>query len=1021
MWQRFTSVSKSPGTVAARVWLVVAIALFAICLPARVLSQEDPRTGPARQIEALFRAERAQAVASGAITKTCPELIERADALAVRAAQALQAGKLTDAQSLFMRARFSLPSLPTRLPAGISRFLGESRPRHADAVLCMAFHPAGTAVASGCRDGSVRIWEVPTGREQLQLQAHQGEVKALVFSPDGKMLLTAGDDREVLLWDLAKQAVISKFAGHQEPINALAISRDGTLIATGGGDRKLRLYNRADGKLLHDLPGHGLPINGISFSPDGKWVASACADLRLRIFDTATGGVKLAVPQFQGNQYGVVFLADSRMVALAGARPNRVLLIDTQDGSVRGSLEGHTEAVTGLSLSADNKRLATISDDRTARIYSVPEGKPLMLQALEDVPRALAISPDGTRLATGGLDRQVRWWELASTDQSRPLAGGGDGKTWCVAPLSGGLIVTGGQDGKLRLLRGEDGSLAKESSPSGGPITCIVSVEGSPSWLALGSADGNIRLADSATLEVKKTLASGHSSPISALAIDPASGLIASGDIQGRIIFWKLGEAKPALTLAALQGPVTALAFAGEGIYLAASTNDPVVRLYEVSSGKAVRSLMGSGCPVVSLVGLPKGNRLVAGCVDGLALVWNLDQAEGTPGAFKGHTQGATRVDLMPLTALACRSDGKLVASAGADRVVRLWDPATLEEWKALSGAGGWITGLAFDARGGQLAAVTAGGLARAWDLESSREQIQGLGHNREVKAMTYSPDGKILASTSQDQTTRLWDVASGRSLLVLDGVAAPSLAFGPGGKQLLVSGPERFLSRYSLPDGRPISRQPLGPGGLPNAMAVQGLKKRAVVWLGEGNLESWPLEGAGQREIWRLQEGSGQVSCLALSGTGLVVALGQRGGTVALFSLADQPVRQGMDLQAHQGPVLDASLDTPGGRLATADREGIAVWDVAGKRALVRIPTTGREVTFTLCLSPDGSLLASIGKDSVVRLHDSTTGKLLKSWAFPAPGLAEKPALRSLAFSPDGSQLAIGSAEGWICQADTK
>ena len=56
-----------------------------------------------------------------------------------------------------------------------------------------------------------------------------------------------------------------------------------------------------------------------------------------------------------------------------------------------------------------------------------------------------------------------------------------------------------------------------------------------------------------------------------------------------------------------------------------------------------------------------------------------------------------------------------------------------------------------------------------------------------------------------------------------------------------------------------------------------------------------------------------------------------------------------------------------------------------------------------------------------MVRLHDSTTGKLLKSWAFPAPGLAEKPALRSLAFSPDGSQLAIGSAEGWICQADTK
>jgi hypothetical protein len=69
----------------------------------------------------------------------------------------------------------------------------------------MAYHPKGTAVASGSRDGSVRVWEVPTGRELTQLPAHQGEVRAIAYSPDGDYLLTAGDDREVRLWDLKKQ------------------------------------------------------------------------------------------------------------------------------------------------------------------------------------------------------------------------------------------------------------------------------------------------------------------------------------------------------------------------------------------------------------------------------------------------------------------------------------------------------------------------------------------------------------------------------------------------------------------------------------------------------------------------------------------------------------------------------------------------------------------------------------------------------------------------------------------------
>ena len=74
--------------------------------------------------------------------------------------------------------------------------------RHKTALLNLGFAPSGTSVAAGGRDGTVRLWSVPSGRVLAITVAHQGSVWALAISPDGKTLATVGEDRLGKLWDL---------------------------------------------------------------------------------------------------------------------------------------------------------------------------------------------------------------------------------------------------------------------------------------------------------------------------------------------------------------------------------------------------------------------------------------------------------------------------------------------------------------------------------------------------------------------------------------------------------------------------------------------------------------------------------------------------------------------------------------------------------------------------------------------------------------------------------------------------
>jgi WD40 repeat protein len=294
-------------------------------------------------------------------------------------------------------------------------------------VRALALRPDGGLLAVG-RGDQVTLVEPRTGDTLRTLTdpelrpptAHRAGVEAVALAPDGTTLASGGF-REVSLWDAATGALTRRVTGFADRVVALAFSPDGKLLATGGGpateDGEVKLIDVTTGKVVTELANaHSDTVYGVAFSPDGRTLATAAADKFVKTFEVPSGKFVRSFEGHGGHALDVAWSPDGKLLASAGA-----------DGAVK---------------------LWDFASGESVRTLGGP-GKPVARLAF-----------DGARLLAAGGDGTVRAWDAAAGAAGPALAGGDCLHALAVSP-AGGLVVTGGESGEVRVYDGRDGKLVR--------------------------------------------------------------------------------------------------------------------------------------------------------------------------------------------------------------------------------------------------------------------------------------------------------------------------------------------------------------------------------------------------------------------------------------------------------------------------------------------------------------------------------------------------------------------------------
>jgi WD40 repeat protein len=665
------------------------------------------------------------------------------------------------------------------LPEGAIVRLGTLRWRAGGTVVCGSLLPDSKNLLTVNQDFQAQLWDLATGKVVREFDAGGaapangarvglvGRNSGVSISGDGKRLAVSGRDMHVRIWDLENGKELVKIEGTPASSNYAILSRDGKMLATIGTASKISIYDASTGKDIRSFgveatgPTRILP-NKLEFSADGKSLIQAGLDLTDRkitpqiiLWDPHTGKEIRRLTEFPGGASGSLvvnysaFSPDHKWMAIA--EMNKVVLMDLATGKEGATFEDAAAMGRSRNLvfSADGKFLAGLGATGNAvTIWDVNKATVLYKSAKEDKPPvagiAVSVGRVGSWLALSA-DGKVAAWAEGPALRVLDVATGKDqsadgGHTW---PLREARFA---RDGKSVLTRADDMTIRRWDAATGkecgrieipGQPYYFVALSPDEKLIATGDLTGVMRLSDAATGKELHTISTDRPRVGTMVEFSPDSKLLALADRSTpavKIVDTTSGKELRTLALAhdgapdeitvAAQG--RRIAFSADSKFLA--VGDSSVTVWNLDGGYEYRriTLADAAKGVRQLAFAPDGRSLAVERQNGEITVYELATGKprltlsGTSGPSAPAGSGPSLISIMggiPQT-LIFSTSGRVLAQAGEDRKIRLWDVRGGKELGTFTGHRGSLSSVAFSVDGRRLVSASSDTTALVWDVE---------------------------------------------------------------------------------------------------------------------------------------------------------------------------------------------------------------------------------------------------------------------------------------------------------------
>jgi WD40 repeat protein/serine/threonine protein kinase len=578
---------------------------------------------------------------------------------------------------------------------------------HKGAVYHTEFSADGRILVSCGQDGTVRFWDVTTGRLLRTIDTSAGEVNWAAFTQDGRTLATVHDDGVLLLWAGTDWGERTALTTHKGDVIFAAFVAEGRRVVTAGRtDGFIRIWDVESRREIKSQRVSDDYLEGVAVSPDGQSLAIAANGRRVNLWklDDLSKLSSSLIDDY--GFYGVAFSSDGSRLAV-GSSHHVVELWEPGVGErrVMGPGDGHRSAVQSVALLPGDHTIVSASDDMTVKLWDVESGRCMgTLQGHTGKVWGVSISPDGATLATASSDGTVKLWAARIPDYTLSLP---------PETVHKGLSIAFTTDGK---------ALGAAQTPARTTVGGRYLDSSLEIWgFETETRDEVFHNEFGRHVDTRGPVLTADCRFVAFLNTDGSE-------------FWDVAAGK---RLSKIEGDLRSIDQISSRFVAAQPEKEPI-RQIDVVTGRVVRVL--DGTESLSLLSCSPSGRFITALDDR----YNVILLDVTTGRRELAIRASMWRDYGP--SVFSREETMFATTDPGHLEILLWDSANRESVSRLLGHNDQIVSMAFSPDGKVLASGGRGGQLILWDI-ASREMLAALQFPVEFcQAVRFSPDSRTLA-----------------------------------------------------------------------------------------------------------------------------------------------------------------------------------------------------------------------------------------------------------------------------------